>query len=108
MNLTWLFLALGAGLADSLAKASQNWSVSFPRHSKIAITFCGNTVASIILFAISYFVLDFPEIKDGFWTAVLITGILNSITFPLLLRAYEIGEFSSDYSMILLTPFFCF
>lgn len=106
MNL-WFALALGAGLADSWAKASQKWVVSF-FGSKPLIMFCGNLIASIILFSVSYFVVGFPELKSGFWTAVFITGALNSLTFPILLRAYEIGEFSSVYSMILLTPVFLF
>ncbi len=43
---------------------------------------------------------------NRFFSAVLITGILNFIAMPLLLRGYEIGEFSSVFSMILLTPVF--
>lgn len=108
MNWLWFLLALSAGLGDSWSKASQNWSVSLSRYSKPAITFGGNIIASVILFSISYFVIGLPELKSGFWTAVLITGILNSITFPVFLRAYELGEFSSVYSMILLTPVFLF
>lgn len=106
MNWLWFLLALSAGLGDSWSKASQNWSVSLARHSKPAIIFGGNIVAFAILFSISYFVIGLPELKSGFWTAVLITGVLNSITFPIFLRAYELGEFSSVYSMILLTPVF--
>lgn len=108
MNWIWFFLALSAGLGDSWSKASQNWSVSLSRHSKPAIIFGGNIIASVILFSISYFAAGFPELQSGFWTAVLITGVLNSITFPVFLRAYELGEFSSVYSMILLTPVFLF
>lgn len=84
----------------------QKWAVMLSRYSKASISFVAITTASVILFFVSYFIIGLPEIDSGFWTVVLVTGAINIITFPLMLKAYEVGEFSSVYSMILLTPVF--
>lgn len=101
----WFLLALGSALSNSLIQAFFNYAVSLKRHSKFAIVFWYSTIASLILFLIS-FVIGFPEINSRFWWAVLITAGINVIANPILLKAYETGEFSSVYSMILLTPVF--
>src|SRR3989344_1453856 len=102
----WFLFALGAAISDSWSKASQKWAIDADYYSKYAITVTITGLASLLLFLISYFFTGFPVLKTGFWTAIAVTGILNAITFPLLLKAYEIGEFSSVYSMILLSPVF--
>jgi drug/metabolite transporter (DMT)-like permease len=104
--LVWFLLAIGSAITNSWTQAMQKWAVSLSRYSKISISFIALATSSLILFLVSYFFTGFPDIDGRFWGAVAITGILNIITFPLMLRAYEIGEFSSVYSMILLTPVF--
>lgn len=103
--LIWFFLALGAAITNSWTQAIQKWAVFASRYSKVTITLIAAFTASLILFFISYLV-GFPEIESGFWLAVSITAILNIFAFPIMLRAYELGEFSSVYSMILTTPIF--
>src|SRR3989338_7061057 len=104
---TWFLLALGSAISSSGTQALQKLSISRSGYSRWMITFIVNLIGSSILFTVSYFI-GFPELQAGFWLAIIITGILNVITFPVMLRAYEIGEFSSVYSMILLTPVFLF
>ncbi|KKT41784.1 hypothetical protein A2W54_00695 [Candidatus Giovannonibacteria bacterium RIFCSPHIGHO2_02_43_13] len=101
----WFLLALGNAITNSAYQAYSNYAVSLKRYSKFSILFWSMASSSILLFAVSW-VLGFPEIRAGFWPAVLTTSILNFIAAPILLKGYEIGEFSSVYSMILLTPVF--
>lgn len=104
--ITWFLLALGSAIANSCTQAMQKSAVSLGRYSKISISFIALATASLILFAISFLIIGAPEIDGRFWSAVLVTGIINIATFPLMLKAYELGEFSSVYSMILMTPAF--
>lgn len=104
--LTWFLLALAAAIASSLVQASQKLAVFVGRYSKITISFFASIIASLILFFFSYFAIGFPTIDERFWLAVGITSVLNFFALPLMLKAYELGEFSSVYSMILLTPVF--
>ena len=101
----WFFLALAAAITNSWAQAIQKWAVFYSRYSKITITLIASFTASLILLSIAYFT-GLPKIQDGFWTAVFVTAILNIFAFPIMLKAYELGEFSSVYSMILTTPIF--
>lgn len=104
--LTWFMLAFGAAISNSLIQLNSKWAVSMSKYSKTTITFVGFLVASAILLGVSYFIIGLPTIDNRFWLAVTITSVLNFVAFPMLLRAYEIGEFSSVFSMILLTPVF--
>lgn len=101
----WFLLSLGTALAHSVFSALNNHFVLLGRFSKFTIVFWTTLAGSLILFGVSLF-LGFPEIRSGFWTAILVTGIINSITAPMILKAYELGEFSSVFSMILLSPVF--
>ena len=102
----WFLLSIGAAVSNSATQVIQKWAVVLSNYSKITITFIATITAALILFAISYFITGFPLLQSGFWEAVLITSILNFIAFPVMLKAYELGEFSSVYSMILMTPVF--
>ena len=104
--LIWFILALGSAISNSLTQVIQKWAIGAARLSKISITFLSSVIASAVLLALSGLVVGFPVIQPGFWLAILITSILNVVAFPIMLRAYSLGEFSSVYSMILLTPVF--
>lgn len=104
--LIWFILALGSALSNSATQVVQKWAVGAGRLSKISITFLSSAVVFVALFLLSGLVIGFPAIQPGFWLAILVTGILNAVAFPIMLKAYSIGEFSSVYSMILLTPVF--
>ena len=103
---TWFLLALGAAITNSLVQTTQRWSIGVSRYSIFTISFLAAAVTSLMLFLVSYFVFGPQNIKPGFWFAVSITGVLNAVAMPLMLKAYELGEFSSVYSMILMTPIF--
>lgn len=90
---------------NSIFNACSKYVVSLRFFSKITVAFLASLVASIILFGISYF-SGLPHIDSHFWLAAIVTSAINVIAFPLILKAYEIGEFSSVYSMLLLTPVF--
>lgn len=104
--LLWFLLALGSAVTNSGVQATQKLAVSISRYSKLSIAWISAAAGSLILFSVSYFFVGLPEIDSRFWIAVLVTGVLNAIAFPIMLKAYELGEFSSVYSMILLTPVF--
>src|SRR3989344_9322130 len=104
--LIWFLLALGSALTNSWVQTMSKWAVNLTHYSKITIAFIIPGTSGIALLLLSYFVFGFPEIDDRFLGAVTVTAVLNLIAFPIMLRAYEIGEFSSVYSMILLTPVF--
>src|SRR3989344_6368510 len=104
--LVWFLLALSAAIFNSMSQGVQRHAVHISGYSKMTITFIITAIASAILFAASYFVVGFPAIGDKFWLSIVVTGVLNGLAWPIMLRAYEIGEFSSVYSMILLTPAF--
>ncbi|TSC89638.1 MAG: hypothetical protein G01um10143_128 [Parcubacteria group bacterium Gr01-1014_3] len=102
----WFILALASALANSGVQVVSKITTLTNRYSKITITFFASLTASAVLSAISYFVVGLPVLGERFWLAVIITGVLNAIAFPIMLKAYELGEFSSVYSMILATPAF--
>ncbi len=102
----WFVLALGSAISNSATQVIQKWAIGAGRLSKISITFLSSLTASLILLALSGLVIGVPVIQSGFWLAILITSILNAIAFPIMLKAYSLGEFSTVYSMILLTPVF--
>ncbi len=104
--LTWFLLALGSAFTNSWTQATQKLALKLTSYSKYSITFIASATASSLLFIVSYFFVGFPAVDSRFWLAIFITGVLNFISFPLMLKAYEVGEFSSVYSMILLTPVF--
>ncbi|OGF70081.1 hypothetical protein A3H65_04170 [Candidatus Giovannonibacteria bacterium RIFCSPLOWO2_02_FULL_45_14] len=102
----WFFFALGAAIAQSCMNALSNRAVKLAQFSKITIGFVATGIVSLILLAVSYFLIGFPELGTDFWRAVLITGTLNTIMVPIGFKAYELGEFSSVYSMSLTAPIF--
>lgn len=102
---TWFLLAIGTALLNSWEQVAQKLALLKTSYQKTTIIFASTATASAILFSISFF-YGFPNLDRQFWTAALTTGLLNALAYPLLLRAYQIGEFSSVYSMVLLTPVF--
>lgn len=103
---TWFLFAFGSAVMQSWVSALSKRAVDLKQYSKVAVSFIAIATASIILFLISYLIKGLPELQEGFWRAVLITGSLNIIMFPLTLKAFEYGEYSSVYSMSLATPIF--
>ena len=104
--LLWFLLSLGSAIAASWVQTMQKWSVSLTRYSKFTITVVASLIASAALLLVSYGIVGIPVIDSRYWTAALATGLLNAATIPLMLKAYEVGEFSSVFSMSLLTPVF--
>ncbi|MEK7612064.1 MAG: DMT family transporter [Patescibacteria group bacterium] len=104
--LLWFVLALGSAVSNSAVQAIQKWAVASSRYSKFTIGLAVHLLAGFILLIATYFFLGVPVLQEGFWFAAVVTSILNVLAFPIMLRAYELGEFSAVYSMILLTPAF--
>lgn len=102
----WLIFALGSAAMNSLLQVVSKEAILDQKYSKVGIKFVSVCVSSAILFVVSYFVVGLPNIDPRFWSAVLITGILNIFSALVFLRAYEVGEFSSVYSMSMVTPIF--
>lgn len=102
----WLIFALGSAGMNSLLQVVSKEAILDQKYSKVGIKFVSVCVSSAILFAVSYFLIGLPDIDPRFWPAILITGILNIVSAIVFLRAYEVGEFSSVYSMSLVTPIF--
>lgn len=103
--LIWFLLALGAAVTNSFIQANSKWAVSMSRYAKPTILFIGFSVATLIL-TVAVRIVGVPEIQPNFWLIALGSAVLNFLAFPILLKAYEVGEFSSVYSMQLLTPIF--
>ena len=101
----WFLFALGSAVSQSLYQAATNYSSSVGKFSKFVVIFWAALISSVILFSASYFI-GFPTIQNGFWQTVFITAVLNFIAAPLMLKGYELGDFSSVYSMFLLSPVF--
>ncbi len=101
----WFLLALGSAFTNSAYNGLSKYLVSLGRYSKFTIVFWAALIAAVFLFLIAL-AFGLPELGSGFWTAIAITVAINIVTGPLMLKAYQSGEFSSVYSMILLTPVF--
>lgn len=101
----WFLLAFLNAITSSIYQAVSNWTVSLNKFSKITIALSASAIGSAILLFVSL-VSGLPSIDPRFWKALLVTGLLNALAGPLLLKAYELGEFSSVFSMTLLTPVF--
>ncbi len=104
--LLWLIFALGSAGMNSLLQVVSKEAILDQKYSKVGIKFVSVLVSSAILVIVSYYIIGLPEIDPRFWPAALITGVLNIISALVYLRAYEVGEFSSVYSMSLMTPIF--
>ena len=104
--LVWFLFAFGSAVMQSWVSALSKRAVSLGQYSKITVSFISITTASLLLFVVSFFIAGVPELKSGFWQAVLITGSLNIVMFPLTLKAFELGEYSVVFSMSLATPIF--
>src|SRR3989338_7436591 len=102
----WLIFALGSAAMTSLLQVVSKEAILDQKYSKVGIKFVSVLISSAILFVVSYFFIGLPDIDPRFWPAVLITGILNIVSALVFLRPYEVGEFSSVYSMSLITPIF--
>ncbi len=101
----WALFAFANAVSNSVYNAVAKQVVSLKHYSQYTITIWGALLASFVLFAAN-FALGFPEIDSRFWAVSLTTGVLNGIASPLMLKAYDLGVFSSVYSKILLTPVF--
>lgn len=102
---TWFLLAMGAAVFNSWEQVAQKLTLLKTSYKKTTIIFASTAATSAILFSLSFFT-GIPHADKQFWMAALTTGLLNALAYPLMLKAYQIGEFSSVYSMILLTPVF--
>lgn len=103
--MAWLFLALGSAFANSIQAALNKHIVSLGRFSKFSVTFWSSLVASALLL-IAAIIHGIPSVDRQFWVAIVITAAINSFTYPMMLRAYQLSEFSSVYSITLMTPMF--
>lgn len=104
--MTWIFLAFGAAIGQSLAQVITklaSFKVKLPKTATYFIVFI---ISSSILFGLSFLLTGLPVINDKFWLSVTITALFNIVAFPIMIKAYEFGEFSSVYSMLLATPIF--
>ncbi len=102
---SWLFYSLGSAVTTSLTQVLSKQAILDRRYSNVAIKFVSALVASAILFLVAY-LYGFPNLDPRFWPAVIITGAINNVSALMYLRAYQVGEFSSVYSMSLMTPIF--
>lgn len=101
--LLWFLFALLSALGFSTYNALNKYATRFwPRPVILLVTFF---IASAVLFIIA-FLRGLPTIGEGFLIGVAGTAIFNIIAWPILLRAYQIGELSSVFPMLLLTPIF--
>ncbi len=104
--LLWILISIGSAVAASWAQTAQKWSVTLTQYSKFTIACIASLVSAATLLAASYVIRGVPIIDERYWLAMLVTGLINAATFPMMLKAYEVGEFSSVFSMSLLTPIF--
>ncbi|RJQ32486.1 hypothetical protein C4572_01105 [Candidatus Parcubacteria bacterium] len=103
----WFLFASGTAIFNSLDQVIQKLAILKTNYQKTTIVFISTASASVMLFIFSFF-NGIPSVDKQFWLAVLATGLLNALAYPLILRDYQLGEFSSVYSMTLLTPVFLF
>ncbi|MDO8467213.1 MAG: DMT family transporter [bacterium] len=103
--IVWFLFALSNAFSYSAHNAYSKYVISYSKLSKSAVIFLSSLVASIALFSAAY-INGIPQLDRTFWIAVVVTGLINSITAPMLLRAYQLGEFSRVFSVSLLTPVF--
>ncbi len=105
----WFLCALGSAFFDSWIHASQKIAVTKngkDAYSRLKILSASSLIAGSIIGIFTCFFTGMPALKDGFWAVTLVTIVLNTLAYFLLLEAYAIGEYSSVYSMVLLTPVF--
>lgn len=102
---SWLFFSLGSAVTTSLTQVLSKEALLDRRYSNVAIKFVSTLLASVCLFAVAYF-SGLPQLDPRFWPAAIITGSINVVSALMYLRAYQVGEFSSVYSMSLMTPIF--
>lgn len=101
----WFLFALGAAIAQSAGQAFQNYAAQKEKLSKFFVLLCSSGVGALILFVVSWY-RGFPELHPYFWFAAAGTAGINFLAGPMLLKGYELADFSSVYSKILLTPIF--
>ena len=102
---SWFLYSLANAFFFSIYQALSNRAVKHGQYSKYAILFYATFIAALVQLIAAWW-FGFPELEDGFFFALSITAVLNALAVPLMLRAYEIGEFSTVFSMLLLSPIF--
>lgn len=101
----WFLFAFAAAIAQSGSQAFQNYVAQEHKLSKFFVLFCSSGVGALILFAVSWY-HGFPEVHSYFWLVAAGTAGINFLAGPMLLKGYELADFSSVFSKILLTPIF--
>ncbi len=99
----WLLFALSSAFGHSVFNALSKKALDHV--PKVFIVVWASLVSSVLL-GVWAVVRGVPELGSGFWLAAGTTAVLNIIAFPLLLKAYEFGELSTVFPMLLLTPLF--
>lgn len=99
----WVFLSFFSALFESIKdvfckKSLKNLDAYFVAW---AMAFFG--LPFLIVFSFFY---GFPELGDKFWPALIISGILNAISFVLYMKAIKCSDLSITVPMIAFSPLF--
>lgn len=99
----WLLFSLLSAFGHSVYNTlSKKAGESTPT---VVTAFWSSAVAAIILLIIAWG-RGILQPSPGFWHAAMATALINVVALPLLLKAYQWGELSSVFPMLLLTPVF--
>lgn len=63
-------------------------------------------IFAIPVFVVALFYYGIPEIKSGFWWAVLVSAIANTLATILFMRAVKLSDLSLSVPLIAFTPMF--
>lgn len=99
----WLILSLLTALLASLRAVFSKKSVK--KIDPYIVAWAWRFFAFVFLIPILLFI-DIPSIQKDFWTALFVSGTLNTITSILFIKALKLSDMSITIPMTSLTPLF--
>ena len=99
----WVYLVLFTALLQALKDVFIKKTVRRVHYILVCWSYCVLTVAFLAP-ALAY--VGIPEIRAGFWTALVISGVLNSMAFLLYFKALHSSDLSLTIPMLTFTPLF--
>ena len=99
----WLVFAILTAFFESLKDVSSKQGLR--KLDVYIVAWMANIFAILFLIPL-LFLAGIPEIRAPFWTALLIGGSLNVISFTLYIRAIQVADLSLTVPLVTLTPLF--
>ncbi|MDY7000385.1 MAG: EamA family transporter [Thermodesulfobacteriota bacterium] len=99
----WVYLVLFTALLQALKDVFIKRTVRRVHYIIVCWSYC---VFALVFLAPAVAYVGIPEIKSGFWVALVMSGTFNTIAFLLYFKALQSSDLSLTIPMLTFTPLF--